>query len=451
MSGIVGIAAAGEDARVERMLDRLAHRGRAGRIVLGHPAATAGVLWPRAQTDAYAEAPDSITVRDSAGPGRLAQVEAGPKGITLTRDQLGVAPLYYGRTADGKLAFASEVKAMLAVTRDVRELPPGCFHDGCRQERYSDPQLPAPIEDTPEAIAQELRRRLATAVQECIRISNGCEVGAWLSGGIDSSTMAALARPHQNRMATFAAGVAGAPDLEYARAAADFLHTEHHEVIVSLQEMLAALPAVIYHLESFDALLVRSSITNYLVAKVASQHVPAVLSGEGGDELFAGYAYLQTIVPQELPAELLDITGRLHNTALQRVDRSAAAHGLLAHVPFLTPEVLAYALSIPAECKLRDGVEKWILRRAVAGLLPDHVLNRRKAKFWEGAGVSEQLAAYAEERISSGDFHRERRLPNGWELNSKEELMYYRIFREHFGDLDELSWMGRTKGASRAA
>jgi asparagine synthase (glutamine-hydrolysing) len=145
---------------------------------------------------------------------------------------------------------------------------------------------------------------------------------------------------------------------------------------------------------------------------------------------------------------LLDITGRLHNTALQRVDRCAAAHGLVPHVCFLDPEVVDFAMRIPVEMKIRQGVEKWILRRAADGLLPASVLARTKAKFWEGTGLSDLLACYANDRVSDGDFNRERILPNGWSLASKEELFYYRIFHEHFDGAGDLAWMGRTKGAS---
>jgi asparagine synthase (glutamine-hydrolysing) len=81
------------------------------------------------------------------------------------------------------------------------------------------------------------------------------------------------------------------------------------------------------------------------------------------------------------------------------------------------------------------------------GYLPERVLNRPKAKFWEGAGVKEIISTYADEKISSNDFRIERKLKNGWILNTKEELLYYRIFRDHFGPDPDLEWMGRTEGS----
>jgi asparagine synthase (glutamine-hydrolysing) len=297
-------------------------------------------------------------------------------------------------------------------------------------------------------MAKELYHRLATAVEQ--RLEKG-EVGSWLSGGLDSSAMAALARPHLEQLHTFAVGLPGAPDLEFARMVAGSIQAEHHEIVVSQEELLEVLPETIYHLESFDALLVRSSLTNYLAGRYAAEYVPAVLSGEGGDELFAGYDYLRSLDTEDLHDELVDITGQLHNTALQRVDRCSAAHGIVAHVPFLDPEVVDYALRIPAKHKLHAGVEKWILRKALDGILPRQVQNRRKAKFWAGAGVGGLMAEYADESITDSDFARERQLPNGWTLNTKEELLYYRLFCEHFGELEALEWMGRTKGAPTVA
>ena len=247
------------------------------------------------------------------------------------------------------------------------------------------------------------------------------------------------------RLYTFAGGFEGSTDLKYARVVADYLRTEHHEIVVEFKDLFSVLPEVIYHLESFDALLVRSTLVNYIVAQRASEYVDAVLSGEGGDELFAGYHYLKNLEQDDLADELIDITQRLHNTALQRVDRSASAHGTVAFVCFLDPEVVDYALRIPARYKLHDNIEKWILRVALDGELPEKVLKRGKAKFWKGSGVEELMADYAEHSISDGDFSVERHLANGWTLRSKEELLYYRIFKENFGDLEDYSWMGRTK------
>ena len=448
MAGLAGLARAGERALVERMLDKMAHRGSAGRQVVEFENATLGLAWPAAQPDLAEALEGERAARDQVLGTRLAEARATPQGLVLRRDRLGVAPLYYGHDAAGALCLASEVKALLRVTRDVQELSPGHVYDGTGLTSYAPLVQPSPLTATPAQIARELRRRLAAAV--AARLQDG-PVGGWLSGGLDSSALAALARPHVQHLHTFAAGLPGAPDLEYARMVADFVGTAHHEVVVRPRDLLAALPETIYYLGSFDALLVRSSITNYLVAGKAAEYVPAVLSGEGGDELFAGYGYLKALDPAALSTELLDITGRLHNTALQRVDRCAAAHGLVAYVPFLDPQVVDYALRIPVGLKLRDGVEKWILRQALAGLLPERVLYRPKAKFWAGAGIGEILSDYAETLFTDQAFRRGRKLPNGWVLNSKEELLYNGFFRERFGELENLSWMGRTKRAPRGA
>jgi asparagine synthase (glutamine-hydrolysing) len=439
MAGIAGIAATGRQGAVEQMLDRMSHRGPAGSRVVEAEGATLGVAWNSAEAGAERALVDAHIARDGRGT-RCAEARVSRSGLRLSRDRAGVAPLYYGFSPEGVLCFASEVKALTDVVGDVHELQPGCEYDG--KEWECGPRGPVELlEDSPEDIARTLRERLLTAVSESVR---GGNVGSWLSGGLDSSIMAALARPQVKALHSFAAGLPGAEDLTYASEVAEFVGTDHHEMVVSLDLMLDALPDVIRALESFDALLVRSSVLNYFVARAAADYVPAVLSGEGGDELFAGYSYMKEIPAAELPGELQAAFGRLHNTALQRVDRSAAAHGILAHVPFLHHEVLDYAERIPTEFKLHDGVEKWILREAGKGSLPESVLDRPKAKFWEGSGVQDVLARHAEESVSDRDFVGERRLSNGWELRSKEELLYYRVFREHLGDMNNLNWMGRT-------
>ena len=440
MSGIVGIAGQGNCTNVKQMLDKIAYRGNSIKII-ETASATLGVAYSNKKSvKSKKQHPASAYY----GEGNIERVVLDDgNSVTLKRDRLGVIPIYYGWTKDGMLCFSSEVKGLLVVSQDVHELPPGHTFDGQQLKKYYQLRKLPELNNPPSRIAKELRRILESSIK---KVANDRVIGAWLSGGLDSSVMASLARPYSQTFHTFAAGMPGSPDIKYARIVANFIQSEHHEVIVKIADILTILPEVIYHLESFDAWLVRSSIMNYLVARLAAQYVPSVLSGEGGDELFAGYEYLKALDSSHLADELIDITSRLHNTALQRVDRCASAHGTEAYVGFLDPDVVDFALRIPGKYKLHNGIEKWILRQAMADDLPEVILNRPKAKFWQGAGVGELLAQYADLQITDADFLRERRLSNGWLLNSKEELLYYRIFREQLGEFDDLIWMGRTKG-----
>lgn len=446
MAGIAGIANSDNVELVEKMINKMSHRGWAWHDIIEGKTTTVGLNGIKIQESALVELKHSGLAQDYSGEGRFAQAQATSSGIILKRDPIGIAPLYYGRTKDGDLCFASEVKGLLPATNDIHELLPGTIFNGEKTETYFQLASKTPINNPPQEIAAELRKKLEVSVQKCIGNGN---VGSWLSGGIDSSALASLARKYVDRLYTFAAGLPGAPDLEFARLVANHIKSDHHELVVQPDMILKVLPDVIYHLESFDALLVRSSILNFLVAREASYFVPAVFSGEGGDELFAGYDYLKNLHPSLLPEELIDIIGRLHNTALQRVDRCASAHGTVPHVAFLDPDVVDFVLQIPVEYKIRNGLEKWILRRSVADLLPALVIDRPKAKFWQGGGFEDLLSRYAEEKVSTHDFETERNLQNGWQLNTKEELLYYRLFKDYFGEIGDLSWMGRTKGAPK--
>lgn len=439
MAGIAGIAKPGAFSEISEMLDRIKHRGN-NREIIECEGTTMGVVWDDGADDqSEFSIPDGV--RDAGKAGRLASATAENGIFRFSRDRLGVAPLYTAKVDGGCSCFGSEVKSLIHLTGNIHEVVPGYgtgYHDN--NESLAD----VPEQDgsaDPIHIADSLRKVLDNTVSSCITSD---ETGTWLSGGLDSASISALAAPKVSRLKTFAAGLKDAPDLEYASETARHIGSTHYEVVVTVDDMLKALPEVIYHLESFDALLVRSSILNYLVAKRASDYVARVFSGEGGDELFGGYDYLKGFPVSDLRNELLRITAKLHNTALQRVDRCSSAHGTTAYVPFTDPRVTDYAFSIPSEYKIVNGVEKWILRKAMEGLLPDPVLWRPKAKFWDGAGVRERIAQLAESIVTDNDFRNERLLYNGWTLKSKEELYYYRIFREHFGSNTDLSWMGRS-------
>jgi asparagine synthase (glutamine-hydrolysing) len=171
--------------------------------------------------------------------------------FVLARDRLGVKPLYYGFKAEA-LYFASEIKGLTSIVDQVHEFPPGHFLISDQGLYPYDPYFPKPVRmDGALDSAEQLAGHLNWAVEKSI--PNDAEVGVWLSGGVDSSVIAALARPFVNRLYAFSAGIEGAPDLHYARQVAQHIGAEYHEHIYTIDEMQAVLEKVIYHLESFDA------------------------------------------------------------------------------------------------------------------------------------------------------------------------------------------------------
>ncbi|MFN4218022.1 MAG: asparagine synthase B [Candidatus Bipolaricaulia bacterium] len=367
--------------------------------------------------------------------------------LLLARDPLGVKPLYYA-FADGRLYFASEIKALVPVTEDIHEFPPGhWFHSKLGWRKYFHLRQP-PVGER-EAHAQRdwlalVREALSAAVTK--RLISDVPVGVFLSGGLDSSLVAALMREHIPELHSFSVGTPAGQDPIYARKVAQHLGTVHHEYIYTEAEMLQILPKVIYHLESFDFALVRSAIANYFVARLAKDFVKVVLVGEGADELFGGYHYLKEISDEEqLHQELLTITSKLHNSNLQRVDRMTMAHGIEGREPYLDLDLVRVAFALPPQLKRFRGIEKYILRKAFEGFVPDEILWREKEKFSRGAGLASVFAEIAEREISDREFERECHLFDTLTLRSKEELYYYRIWRRFFPDSVAhcLSWTTR--------
>ena len=186
-------------------------------------------------------------------------------------------------------------------------------------------------------------------------------------------------------------------------------------------------------IEHFDPSLVRSAVPNFLLAEFTAEHVKVVLTGEGADELFAGYEYLRDFTdPDTLHLELVRTVESLHNLNLQRCDRVTMAHGLEARVPFLDREVIEWALRLPPGFKLAGPgqPEKRLLREAFDGWLPDALLWRDKAEFGDGSGAKDVLTAAIESEITLQELELERDLVVP-PLRTREELAYFRIFREH--------------------
>jgi asparagine synthase (glutamine-hydrolysing) len=334
--------------------------------------------------------------------------------------------------------FASEMAAFDADWLPcVESFPPGCHWTPERGlERFASavPEIHHQSSDASQVLRQT-RAALIASVQR--QMMGDVPVGVFLSGGLDSSLIAAIAAHHLaergERLQTFAVGTDASPDLLAARVVAEHLGTDHHERVYTAGEAIGAVPLVVRAIEHFDPSLVRSAVPNYLLAELASQHVKVVLTGEGADELFAGYEYLRDLAgPDELQAEMVRTVEGLHDLNLQRCDRVTMAHGLEARVPFLDRQVIAFALGLPPEWKVSGPgePEKRLLREAFDGWLPHELLWREKSQFGDGSGATAVLTRRMEQSVSEEELERESSLTDP-PLRTREELVYYRIFADH--------------------
>jgi len=386
--------------------------------------------------------------------GMFAFLVAGGDGRFLAaRDPVGIKPLYWVRLP-GRTVFASEISAFDRELRDrVEAFPPGCYWTpatGLVRYAAAVPGmsgLPAESDEPPKKVLEQTRDVLVESVSR--QLMGDVPVGVFLSGGLDSSLVAAIAqhllRERGETLKTFAVGSEKASDLAAARAVAEHLDTEHHETVYSSDEATAALPDVVRVIEAFDASLVRSAVPNLMLARFTAKHVKVVLTGEGADELFAGYEYLRDYSDsEELHDELVRSIEGLHNLNLQRCDRVTMAYGLEARVPFLDREVIEFALALPARWKLSAAgrPEKELLRKAFEGWLPHEFLWREKAQFGDGSGAAEVLSEPLSESVSEEELRRERRAVTP-PLRTREELAYFRIFRRHLGPVRPERTLGR--------
>jgi asparagine synthase (glutamine-hydrolysing) len=377
--------------------------------------------------------------------GMFAFVISDNGNLFAARDPLGIKPLYYAEN-DGTLWFGSELKALAPYCSNIREFPPGSwYHTQMGFRKFYEVPL-IQIEESPvDDYIKALRNTLENSVEK--RLMSDVPLGAFLSGGLDSSIIAAIAKKHMPELHTFTVGVEGSPDLESARVVARHLGTIHHEHILAPREVADKLPEIIYCLESFDQDLVRSGIPCYFTSRLAAEHVKVILTGEGADELFAGYTYYKDITEERvLNDELRRSVECLHNINLQRVDRMTMVQSIEGRVPFLDVEMIELGLKIPSRFKLdpQNRVEKWILRKAFEDLLPNEIVWREKEQFDEGSGTVDLVGETIDILSRGAKSHSMDTDANGVHLRSREERLYYEIFMDVFDSPESiLSNVGR--------
>ncbi len=373
----------------------------------------------------------------------------------IARDPVGIIPLYVGRTEDGTLVVASEVKALLGVCKSVREFPPGHYQTSNDREpvryyerpwfAYDNLQSASKKDADPEA----LKQALSDAVHS--HLMSDVPYGVLLSGGLDSSVISALAAGMSGRriesddsepawwprLHSFSIGLEGSPDLAAAQRVADAIGTAHHGFTFTIREGLDALRDVVWHTETFDVTTIRASTPMYLMARrIRAMGVKMVLSGEGSDEIFGGYLYFHKAPDaRAFHEETVQKLSQLHLFDCLRANKSMAAFGVEARVPFLDRDFLDVAMSIHPQHKMcGDRIEKHLLRQAFDGDLPDEILWRQKEQFSDGVGYGwiDALKDDAEQRVTDRQLaDAPERFPIGTPT-TKEGYVYRQIFDELF-------------------
>ena len=362
------------------------------------------------------------------------------KEFVAARDPIGIRPLFYGYGSDGKILFASEAKNLLGLTERVIPFPPGCWWRGGEFVRYRDIAKPeAVIRDAPETVFRNIREKLVTGVEK--RLIADAEVGFLLSGGLDSSLVCAIAQRKSERpIRTFAVGMEGdAIDLRYARRAAEWIGSEHTEVTMTREEVLASLETVIAALGTWDITTIRAGMGMYLVCRAIHEttDIRVLLTGEISDELF-GSKYTD-FAPDAaaFQAEAEKRIRELYMYDVLRADRCISVHSLEARVPFGDLDFVKYVMALDPEMKLnRYGKGKYLLRRAFAegDWLPPEILWREKAAFSDAVGhsMADDLKAYAEGLWSDEEFEEKRRAYSYCPPFTKESLLYREIFEKYY-------------------
>lgn len=356
------------------------------------------------------------------------------------RDPIGIRPLYYGYDKNGTIVLASEPKNLLDMVETILPFPPGHYYKNGEFICYCDiTAVDQVCEDDLDTVCKNIHDKLESGVYK--RLIADAKVGFLLSGGLDSSLVCAIAARKSNEpIRTFAIGMSeDAIDLKYARQVADYIKSDHTEVIITKEDVLAALDEVIYILGTFDITTIRASIGMYLVCKAIHEttDIRVLLTGEISDELF-GYKY--TDFAPDAAAFQKESQKRVHELHMYdvlRADRCISVNSLEARVPFGDLDFVKYVMSIDPEKKMnRYGKGKYLLRKAFeeGDYLPEEILWREKAAFSDAVGHSmvDYLKEFTEDYYTDEAFESKCKKYTHAKPFTKESLYYREVFEKYY-------------------
>lgn len=363
------------------------------------------------------------------------------KEYIAARDPIGIRPLYYGYDDKKIIVFASEPKNLVGLVNKIMPFPPGHYYKDGKFVCYNDiTKVDTYCYDDLKTVCGNIKEKLIAGVGK--RLIADAKVGFLLSGGLDSSLVCAIAQKKSKEpIKTFAIGMSeDAIDLKYAKQVADYIGSEHTEIIITKQDVLQALEDVIYLLGTYDITTIRASMGMYLLCKAIHEKtdIRVLLTGEISDELF-GYKYTDFAPDAEaFQKESVKRIKELHMYDVLRADRCISVNSLEARVPFGDLDFVKYVMSIDPEKKMNKyGKGKYLLRRAFEGdYLPHDILYREKAAFSDAVGHSmvDYLKEFANGCFSNREFEEKVKKYKHATPFTKESLLYREIFEKYYPD-----------------
>ena len=336
--------------------------------------------------------------------GVFAMVYVTKTDIHMIRDRVGVKPLFYSLSLDNKsLAIGSEPISLDGIHDDIKEVLPSTYTSFSKDGNYLNTTTYFTFPDTPSDLDEEnaidqIKEKLINAVKK--RLSTDRPIGCLLSGGLDSSLIASILSKELHKknvkLKTFSVGFHDSTDLVYARKVAEYLGTDHHEFMITYENALEFIPTIVKCLGSYDTTTVRASTPMYMLCKWINENYKekVIFSGEGSDEIFCGYLYSHNApTSNDLFIDSYRLVNQLYKYDVLRADRCTAGNSLEFREPFLDQELLDTVLRLSGNLRKPEmyndvSFEKYILRKAFEGYLPEDVLWRRKAAFSDAVSGS---------------------------------------------------------------
>jgi asparagine synthase (glutamine-hydrolysing) len=424
--------------------------------------------------------------------------------VYIARDPFGIRPLYYLKSNPDTLnknelyGFASELKCleyfynMNTDLYSIGQFTPGTYSVFNLSSKVNSKWEPEKENlhyyipgfshswlinnETEPIFIDNLYPRISSYLNAAVNkrcLTTERPIACLLSGGLDSSLIAALVNNYYishnlpNKLETYSIGLEGSEDLKYAKIVAEYLGTNHTEILVTEKEMFEAIPEVIKAIESYDTTSVRASIGNYLIGKYISQHSEAkvIFNGDGSDELLGGYLYMNKCPDDiEFDKEIRRLLKDIHLFDVLRSDKSISSHGLEPRTPFLDRNFVNFILSIPPyyrNHKNNGVIEKYLLRNSFSSnhfldfsgrpFLPDEILWRKKEAFSDGvSSQGRSLYQVLQEQIAI-QMNIEQETNNYAPCIETEKIYYKKIFDNFYPNCSHILpyfWMPKYTNAT---